>query len=276
MLLPEQLALWRGLPIGWFEAGPAAHGRNFLVPRPLLGLLEAGEAEASFDFGKGLRTYRMSQGAIRVFDGVQACRRNDWACRSARRIMVELDGAAIGEPELLRGLRQDLEVRDADMAGVVRAMAAEVSTGCPHGALYAECLSTGLLLRLAQTHGSIPQERGALSAAQMHRIDDCIAAHAREGGPTLEQLARECGFSRAQFVRLFRRTKGTSPHRYVMQWRLDRARAMVENTALSFGHIAADNGFSSQSHFGSAFARNFGCTPGQARRQRRSADPQDE
>ena len=35
--------------------------------------------------------------------------------------MVELDAAQLDEPEALMGLRQDLEFRDDDLAGVVRA-----------------------------------------------------------------------------------------------------------------------------------------------------------
>jgi hypothetical protein len=120
-LAPELLARWRGLPVGWFDAGAQKHNRNFLVPRPLLALLDAGVAEARFDFGSGAKSYRLSAGAMRVFDGVRACRLNDWSCRSARRIMVELDAAQLDEPEALMGLRQDLEFRDDDLAGVVRA-----------------------------------------------------------------------------------------------------------------------------------------------------------
>jgi AraC family transcriptional regulator len=267
-LAPELLARWRGLPVGWFDAGAQKHNRNFLVPRPLLALLDTGMAEARFDFGSGVQTYRLSAGALRVFDGVRACRLNDWSCRSARRIMVELDAAHFGEPEALVGLRQDLEFRDDDLAGVVRAMVREVQEGCPHGALYAESLSASVLLRVARTHGRTRRERGMLTAAQLRRVDELIA-DAAAGGPTLVKLADAAGYSKAHFVRLFRRSTGTSPHRYVLQRRLDRARRLIVTTALPLAEVASEAGFSSQSHLNSAFVRCYGCTPGDARREAR-------
>lgn len=268
-LAPELLARWRGLPVGWFDAGTEAHGRNFFVPRPLLALLDAGQAQVRFDFGSGVETYELGAGAMRVFDGRRACRLNDWSCRSARRIMVELDSAQLGEPEVLAGLRQDLHFRDDELAGVVRAMVHEIEDGCPHGTLYAETLSASVMLRVARTHGRMWHERGTLTTAQLRRIDELIG-EGTGAGPTLGALADAAGYSKAHFVRLFRRTTGTSPHRYVLQRRLERARRLVETTALALAEVASETGFASQSHLNNAFVRLFGRTPGDARRDARA------
>ena len=265
-LAPEHLARWRGLPVGWFDAGASVHHRNFIVPRPLLALLDAGAAVARFDFGSGVETYDLHAGAMRVFDGRRACRLNDWSCRSARRIMVELDATRIDEPEGLAGLRQDLHFRDDDLAGVVRAMVREIDEGCPHGTLYAESLSASVLLRMARTHGRARPERGLLTVAQLRRVDELIA-EAIAGGPTLAALAAAAGYSKAQFVRLFRRTTGTSPHRYVLQRRLREARRLIVNSTLPLAEVASETGFATQSHLNNAFVRYYGCTPGDARRQ---------
>jgi AraC family transcriptional regulator len=265
-LAPELLARWRGLPVGWFDAGAQKHVRNFLVPRRLLALLDTGVAEARFDFGGGAQTYQLSAGALRVFDGVRACRLNDWSCRSARRIMVDLDAEHFDEPEVLMGLRQDLEFRDDELAGVVRAMVREVQEGCPHGALYAESLSASVLMRVARTHGRARRERGMLTASQLRRVDALIA-DGTAGGLTLAALADAAGYSKAQFVRLFRRSTGTSPHQYVLQRRLDRARHLIVTSTLPLAQVASEAGFSSQSHLNSAFVRRYGHTPGDARRE---------
>lgn len=267
-LTPELLARWRGLPIGWFDAQPTVHNSNFIVPHPLLALLDTGTARVRFDFGSGVETYHLEAGAMRVFDGVRACRLNDWSCRSARRIMVELDATRLGEPEILVGLRQDLHFRDHDLAGVVRAMAREVEEGCPHGALYAESLSTSVLLRLAYTHGQPRHERGTLTAAQLRRVDELIAEGIADG-PTLGALADAAGYSKAHFVRLFRRTTGTSPHRYVLQRRLQQARRLIVTTSRPLAEVASETGFAGQSHLNAAFVRQYGCTPGDERRKAR-------
>jgi AraC family transcriptional regulator len=266
-LTPEQLARWQGLPLGWFDAAPAAHNRNFLVALPLLALLDCGEARARFDFGTGTETYDLGAGALRVFDGQRACRLNDWSCRAARRIMIELDGARFDEPETVLGLRQDLDFRDDALAGVVRAMAREIEEGCPHGALYAQSLSASVLLRVARTHGRSRAERGTLTPVQLRRVDELIA-QAASAGPTLGALAAATGYSQAHFLRLFRRATGMSPHRYVLHRRLERARQLIVTTSLPLAEVASATGFASQSHLNSAFARRYGCTPGVARRQR--------
>jgi len=267
-LTPEQLGRWRGQALGWFDAGPTVQHRNF-VSRPLLALLDAGQAQVRFDFGSGVKTYELSAGAMRVFDGQRACRLNDWSCRSARRIMVDLDADRVDEPEALVGLRQDLDFRDDELAGVLRAMVREIEEGCPHGALYAESMSASVVLRVAQTHGRARRERGTLTAAQLRRVDELIADGAAES-LTLGALADSAGYSRAQFVRLFRRTTGTSPHRYVLRRRLERARRLIETSALRLAEVASDAGFASQSHLNSAFVRRYGCTPGEARRRARA------
>jgi AraC family transcriptional regulator len=207
---------------------------------------------------------------MRVFDGVRACRVNDWSCRCARRIMIELDTTRLDEPESLVGLRQDLDFRDDELAGVVRAMAREIEAGCPNGALYAQSLSMGVLLRLARTHGRARRERGTLTAAQLKRVDELIAEGiAGADGPTLAALAEAAGYSKAQFVRLFRRTTGTSPHRYVQHRRVERAHRLVVGTTQPLAEVASETGFASQSHLNSVFLRFYGCTPGAARRQAR-------
>jgi AraC family transcriptional regulator len=263
-LAPDQLARWRGQPVGWFDAGPTVHNRNF-VSRPLLALLDAGEAQARFDFGSGVKTYELSAGAMRVFDGQRACRLNDWSCRSARRIMVDLHATRLDEPEALVGLRQDLDFRDDELAGVLRAMVREIQEGCPHGALYAESLSVSVLLRLQHTHGRSRRERGTLTAAKLRRVDELIA-ESTASRLTLAALADATGYSKAHFVRLFRRTTGTSPHRYVLRGRLEQAHRLIVTTTMPLAEVASETGFSSQSHLNSAFVRFYGCTPGDVRR----------
>lgn len=268
---PAQLAPWRGLPVGWFDATATLHSRNFLVARPLLALLDAGEAEVRFDFGNGPQNFSLRAGALRVFDGRHACRLNDWSCHAARRIVVDLDGGGFAEPELLAGLRQDLHFRDDDLAGLLRAMVREVAEGCPHGGLYAETLSLAVLQRLQRAQGRLRRERGGLTAAQLCRVDERIAEGLAGSSTSLAALAATTGYSRAQFVRLFRHSTGTSPHRYVLQKRLAQARRLIVESTLPLAEVASATGFASQSHLSGAFSRAFGSTPGAARREARGA-----
>ncbi|KTR07079.1 hypothetical protein NS365_05405 [Aureimonas ureilytica] len=83
--------------------------------------------------------------------------------------------------------------------------------------------------------------------------------------PTLAELATIANLSPYTLVRRFRRELGTTPHAYVLQYRVRRAfRAINEGSTLT--EAALSSGFSDQSHMTRAFVRQFGVTPGQFRR----------
>ena len=78
---------------------------------------------------------------------------------------------------------------------------------------------------------------------------------------TLALLAAEAGLSRWQLIRGFARATGLTPHAYIVQRRLDTARAVIAGGATLAGAAAAA-GFADQSHFTRAFARRYGLPPG--------------
>ena len=71
--------------------------------------------------------------------------------------------------------------------------------------------------------------------------------------------------SRFHFARLFRQAMGTSPHEFVLQQRLARARALLSRTDEPLLGIAASCGFADQSHMNRVFRKRVGQTPGQFR-----------
>lgn len=102
---------------------------------------------------------------------------------------------------------------------------------------------------------SSPLASPALARAKA-RIDDDPAAPI-----TLAELACEAGMSRFQVVRAFAKFTGLTPHAYIVQRRLDAARAMIEaDDALA--NVAAACGFADQSHFNRMFVQRYGVTPG--------------
>jgi AraC-like DNA-binding protein len=76
-----------------------------------------------------------------------------------------------------------------------------------------------------------------------------------------DALAREAGAAdRFQLARAFRAAYGTSPHAYLVQTRLLRARHMLAEGEAPAA-IAAACGFADQSHLGRWFRRAYGLTP---------------
>ena len=60
-----------------------------------------------------------------------------------------------------------------------------------------------------------------------------------------------------------------APHQYVVHHRLDRARYLLVETAVTLAEVAQQSGFCDQSHFTAHFRRQFGITPRRFREQHR-------
>jgi transcriptional regulator GlxA family with amidase domain len=81
-----------------------------------------------------------------------------------------------------------------------------------------------------------------------------------------EEIAARVGLSRRQLERLFRRYLNTSPARYYLRLRLERARLLLTQTTMPVTEIAFACGFTSASHFSKCYRDMFGRTPRDQRR----------
>jgi AraC family transcriptional regulator len=104
-----------------------------------------------------------------------------------------------------------------------------------------------------------------LSASEWARVSELIVSEL-DSDLGLSALSASVGLSKPHFVRVFRRTAGTSPHRYVMQKRVERAYELIVSSQLPLVDVAAEAGFASQSHLNRMFQKAYGTTPGIARR----------
>jgi len=80
-------------------------------------------------------------------------------------------------------------------------------------------------------------------------------------GVTSAELEAATGLSRYEIARQFRACLGTSPHRYLVLRRLDRARTLIRAGA-ALADAAAASGFADQSHMTRQFRRAYGLSPG--------------
>ena len=94
----------------------------------------------------------------------------------------------------------------------------------------------------------------------VRRAQEIIAAHFVEDLP-LATIGELCETSPFHLSRLFRRVTGTSMHRYQTTLRLRHAARELLRGAGDITALALDTGFSSHSHFTSAFRREFGVPP---------------
>ncbi|MCK9513614.1 MAG: AraC family transcriptional regulator [Pigmentiphaga sp.] len=128
-------------------------------------------------------------------------------------------------------------------------------------------LATRLVARHS-THARAAAPRRQLMAPQAWgRVCDYIEAHLGDD-LRLDTLARVGGVHPSHLCRAFQANLGTSPHGYVTQQRLQKARQLLRAQRDSVADIAAQLGFSSQSHFASVFRKAHAMSPTEFRRLR--------
>jgi len=81
------------------------------------------------------------------------------------------------------------------------------------------------------------------------------------GGLSLEEIASAAYLSEYHFARLFKEIIGVTPHVYLANLRLERARKLLAETELPISEVAALVGYHSQSHFTKIFKSITGTTP---------------
>jgi transcriptional regulator GlxA family with amidase domain len=84
------------------------------------------------------------------------------------------------------------------------------------------------------------------------RAKDRMDAASHEPWP-VERLARVSHVSEAHFARSFKQAFGLPPHRYLLTRRLERAKALLRDTALPILEIALQTGWNSLGTFGRVF-----------------------
>ena len=81
----------------------------------------------------------------------------------------------------------------------------------------------------------------------------------------VRRLARVSGVSEAHFSRSFKQAFGVPPHRYLLTRRIEKATALLRDTALTITEIAFQTGWSSLGTFGRTFRDITGKTPAAVR-----------
>jgi AraC family transcriptional regulator len=107
--------------------------------------------------------------------------------------------------------------------------------------------------------------KGGLAPWQKRRAEELLSNHLA-GDLRLERLARESNLSPGHFARAFKTSFGISVHRWIVNKRIDYAKALMSQGKLPLPDIAERTGFSGQSTFTRAFQQRVGMSPGQWRR----------
>lgn len=156
--------------------------------------------------------------------------------------------------------------RDAVAESLVRALLAamaarEASDDDSLASIGSALVVRALALCRTRPESSAPERsRSPLPTWRLKRVVQHIDAHL-QGRITLGEMAAVAGLTRMHFAAQFRRATGMSPHGYLLQRRVERAKALLGDTGRPLVDIALSVGFGTQPHFTTVFKRFAGQTP---------------
>ena len=131
-------------------------------------------------------------------------------------------------------------------------------------------LMRGILKRKEDIHKRYldPENKitGNYGSDQEHfilELNRIVSEHISDPELDQQQICQQMGISRAALYNKMKAITGAGAKEYITKIRMDKAKCMIEEGKLSLGDIAEKTGFSSASHFSTAFKSHTGMTPRQ-------------
>jgi AraC-like DNA-binding protein len=135
--------------------------------------------------------------------------------------------------------------------------------------LYLDQVMLALLFYSAQTYGGMDPKariaRGGLAPWQMRRATEMLRERL-DGEISLSEVAAECRLSVSHFARSFKQAIGQTPHRWLLDRRVDAAKNLMLHSGMRLSEIALGCGFADQTSFNRTFKKIAGTSPGDWRR----------
>jgi AraC family transcriptional regulator len=157
-------------------------------------------------------------------------------------------------------------VTDSTITKMAREIAAEVADEKMGRAAMLDALVRPLAIHLLRCHLTVRQSdqielsrAGPVDRRLRRAIEFMHDNFGRE--LALEEIASAAYLSEYHFARLFKQITGVTPHVYLANVRLERARKLLADTVLPISEVASMVGYQSQSHFSKMFRSVTGITP---------------
>lgn len=123
-------------------------------------------------------------------------------------------------------------------------------------------------LALAERAGAVqmPQALGGpITPRRLRLLDELIEA-GLHAPLTIQAMAAMLEVSEGFFIRAFKAATGKSPHSYLIDRRVARARGLLQDPAQALASIALACGFASQAHMATVFKQRLGVSPSEIRK----------
>ncbi|SHJ39887.1 Helix-turn-helix domain-containing protein [Roseomonas rosea] len=150
---------------------------------------------------------------------------------------------------------------DALVGQVGLQLVSAMEEGGPYLTELADGLCRALVAHLLRHyHTPAPSGPRALPPARLRRVKALVRDRLGED-LTVGRMAAEAGYSEFHFARLFRAATGQTPHRFLLEARIARARRLLAKEGQTILAVALECGFKNASHFSRVFRAQVGATP---------------
>lgn len=161
-------------------------------------------------------------------------------------------------------LSSQFKLRDPLIENMGLALKTELETGGVDSQAYADSMATALSMHLLRRYGDrqpqIKEYYGGLPPYKLKAVKEYIHEHLDQN-LTLTKLAARANLSTHYFASLFKQSTGFSPHQYITRCRIEKAKQLLQQTALPIVEICHEVGFQNQSHFTRVFRQHLKVTP---------------
>ncbi|MBQ8508716.1 MAG: helix-turn-helix transcriptional regulator [Clostridia bacterium] len=169
------------------------------------------------------------------------------------KVIERIDFPELSAPIVIQG--------DSGLADGVAEVFEEFQNNRPHTRLRLSALMTDLLVRAIRASAGGSSRRARLA----DEVRSYIREHCREDVSN-ESVAAALGYHPNYLSRVFREATGITPHRWLIDCRLQAALGRLTSGGDTIESIAAEFGFSSPAHFTAAFKARYGRLPSDYRK----------
>ena len=168
-----------------------------------------------------------------------------------------------GDPEKVEIVNQFC-TRDTEIQRLTLQLWSEYLTQDIASGICAESIAMQLAIQLLRNYSTLAKASQPLSGNLSPRTYERAVEYVEANLPndlTIQSIASELSMSASHFAHSFKQTTGITPHRYVMERRVEFAKALLRETDIPIANLPTRVGFSTHSHFCVTFQRLTGQTP---------------